>query len=199
MYLSALSQIGYEVQYSQNYLEDVSITIRSLIEWYESDAIHPIKIIPVEIKDLFWGCFEYIIGHSEFEKRFKKQIFQFYKENEYPDLSITKIDFNSESASITPNSETIALIKKFIESTTIFKIDIKAKELLVIEKYVNKFCQMILDLYTRGNLSQGVFNKNYAKLMMDIDAEYELIDSEDRDDLEEYLTDFSNLLRLNLV
>ena len=34
---------------------------------------------------------------------------------------------------------------------------------------------------------------------MDIDAEYELIDSEDRDDLEEYLTDFSNLLRLNLV
>lgn len=199
LYLSVLNQIEYELEYSKNIYEDVSNAIQSLIEWYESDTIHPIKIIPVEIKDVFWGCFEYIIGQAEFEKRFKKQIFQFYNENEYPDLSINKINFKSESNTINPSSENIDLIKKYIETTNIFNIDEKVKELLIIEKYVRKFCQSILDFYSKGKLTQKIFSKNYGKLMMNIDEEYEFIDSEDRDDLEEYLTNFSNLFGLNLI
>ncbi len=199
LYLSTLRQMEYEIEYSQNYFEDVSDTIRLLIEWYETDAIHPIKIIPAEIKDVFWGCFEYIIGQREFEERFKKQIFQFYNENEYPALSITKINFKNKSENITVNTDNIHLINEFILSKTIFKIDIKSPELQIIEKYVNNFCRKVLDLYIGGHLSQGVFSKNYGKLMKDVEVEYELIDSEDRDDLEEYLTEFSNLFGLNLV
>ncbi len=187
----------YELEYIDEFNVDLNSTIQSVVDWYETDEVHPIKNIPVEIRDVFWASFEYIIGKEEFEKSFSTQITQFYHPGEKPNLSINRIDFKAYSIQHSQNQNRLQAIQEFIKSNKVFNREDLDDDLLFIEGHLNYFTDKIIDLYSKGDLNQEAFSMYCENLMQEIDAEYELLDSEDSDDLHEYLFEFSNLFGLN--
>ena len=199
MFLSKLNQIQYIVENENENADALRDSVQSVIDWYKSDEVHPITPLASEIKDVFWGSFEYIIGTNEFENNFKEQILQFYNSTEKPQLSIERIDFKNSSTKILPKQSNVSLLKIFLRSNTIFKRETPDKNILEINRCVNEFINKIFNYYTIGKLSQDIFSKEYRKLLDTVENEMDLIDSEDQDDLEAYLNEFSSYFGLNLT
>lgn len=139
----------------------------------------------------------YVIGEEIFDEKFKVQLPQFYQTSEKVEPNVARIHFRKPVAKLPFSIAIFEKVKVFTTNKSVFSITNSSPVLAALENDTKKFLFNILEMYSVGKLSQAKFSERLKGFYLSIDTVFDKLDSEDREDLESFLSEFSSQLTLN--
>lgn len=192
-----ITAVIYLIQYDKHNDHEMSEIVQAIVDWYSADEHHPMKPLPKDIKDSFWGALRYVIGEEIFDEKFEGQLQQFYQPSEKVEPDVKRIQFRKPSTELVFSIDIYERVRTFTNNKSIFTIEQSSPLLATLENDTKRFLLNILDVYKSGKLSQALFNKNLKVFQAAMDSTFNKLDSEDMEDLKEFIDDFSSHIGLN--
>jgi hypothetical protein len=196
LFNESMKYLSWQLKQEGNVFGVLDKDVNGLIDWYSTDQVHPLKPLPKPIKDAFWGCYKALFDAAGLSFNYHEQLQQFYNEGEIPEPNIHAVEFPKPSDPLQYIAAKERKAKAWLDKP-VFSIPTYTPELTRLDKKVKAFCEKILEVYQKGNLSQLEFDKKSLSFQEKNAEAIEDLESEDREAFPEFVSSFAAILGLS--